>query len=50
MIRYKKMLYTTNGGKSWVSRSIAFPVDVNSFSLVQRDRSYAAGLHGTVFR
>ncbi len=50
MMRYNTMLYTTNGGKSWVSRNIAFPTGVNAFSLVQRDRGYAAGQHGMVYR
>lgn len=50
MIRYNVMMYTTNGGKSWVSRNIPFPAPVTAFSLVQRDRGYAAGPHGMVFR
>lgn len=50
MMGYRTMLYTTNGGKSWVSREIAFPASVNSFSLVQRDRGYAVGEHGMVYR
>lgn len=50
MMRYRTMLYTTNGGKSWVSREIAFPAAVTSFSLVQRDRGYAVGEHGMVYR
>jgi photosystem II stability/assembly factor-like uncharacterized protein len=50
MMRYNTMTYTTNGGKSWVSRNIGFPAGVNAFSLVQRDRGYAAGSHGMVYR
>ena len=50
MVRYNSMMYTTNGGKSWVSRNIGFPASVTAFSLVQRDRGYAAGPHGMVYR
>ena len=49
MIAYRTMTYTTNGGKSWVSRDIAFPASVNAFCLV-RDRGYAVGDHGMVYR
>src|SRR5207244_6803194 len=48
MVRYNSMMYTTNGGKSWVSRNIGFPAKITAFSLVQRDRGYAAGPHGMV--
>jgi photosystem II stability/assembly factor-like uncharacterized protein len=50
MMRYRTMTYTTNGGASWVSRDIAFPAMVNAFCLVQRDRGYACGNHGMVYR
>jgi len=50
MMRYRTMAYTTNGGASWVSREIGFPAMVNAFCLVQRDRGYAAGEHGMVYR
>ena len=50
MIRYRTMTYTTNGGQSWVSREIQFPASVEAFSLVQRDRGYAVGDHGMVYR
>ena len=50
MMAYRMMLYTTNGGKSWVSREIPFPASVNAFSLVKRDRGYAVGEHGMVYR
>lgn len=50
MMRYRTLLYTTNGGRSWVSREIPFPALVEAFSLVQRDRGYAAGEHGMVYR
>jgi photosystem II stability/assembly factor-like uncharacterized protein len=50
MMRYRNMTYTTNGGKSWVSREIGFPETVNAFSLVRRDCGYAVGSHGMVYR
>ena len=50
MMRYRVMLYTTDGGKSWVSRDIPFPAAVDAFTLVQRDRGYAVGAHGMVYR
>jgi photosystem II stability/assembly factor-like uncharacterized protein len=50
MIYYRKMTYTTNGGKSWLSRDIAFPAMVADSSLPARDRGYAAGDHGMVYR
>jgi photosystem II stability/assembly factor-like uncharacterized protein len=49
-IYYRTMTYTTNGGRSWVSREINFPAQVSAFSLVQRDRGYAVGEHGMVYR
>jgi photosystem II stability/assembly factor-like uncharacterized protein len=50
MIFYKKMTYTGNGGKSWLSREIAFPTMVADSALVARDRGYAVGEHGMVYR
>jgi photosystem II stability/assembly factor-like uncharacterized protein len=50
MVRYRKMVYTANGGKSWLSREIAFPAMVEDSSLPARDRGYAAGPHGMVYR
>lgn len=50
MIRYRKMTYTSNGGKSWVSRDIAFPAMVADSFLVTRDRGYVVGQHGMVYR
>jgi photosystem II stability/assembly factor-like uncharacterized protein len=50
MMRYRAMLYTTDGGQSWVSRDIAFPASVDAFTLAQRDRGYAVGAHGMVYR
>jgi len=42
--------YTTNGGRSWGSRALTFPAEVNGFSLPRRDRGYAVGGHGMVYR
>ncbi len=50
MIHYRKMAYTSNGGKSWVSREIAFPAVANDSSLPKRDCGYAVGAHGMVYR
>jgi photosystem II stability/assembly factor-like uncharacterized protein len=50
MIVYRTMYYTTNGGRNWVSREIGFPAPVTAFSLVARDRAYAVGDHGMVYR
>jgi len=50
MILYHKMTYTGNGGKSWLSRDIAFPAMVEDSSLPARDRGYAVGAHGMVYR
>lgn len=50
MIRYRKMTYTSNGGKSWLSRDIDFPAMVAAAFLVARDRGYAVGEHGMVYR
>ncbi|MBI1941703.1 MAG: hypothetical protein HYS33_09380, partial [Acidobacteria bacterium] len=50
MMYYKRMTYTSNGGKSWLSREIAFPAMVEDSSLPARDRGYAVGAHGMVYR
>lgn len=42
--------YTTDGGKRWNSREIGLPATVNAFSFPRRDRGYAVGDHGMVFR
>jgi photosystem II stability/assembly factor-like uncharacterized protein len=49
-IRYRRMLYTSNGGRSWLSREITFPEMIESSHLVARDRGYAVGDHGMVYR
>lgn len=50
MIVYRTMTYTVDGGKHWISREIGFPATVWASSLVQRDRGYAVGEHGMVYR
>ncbi|HEY3746986.1 MAG TPA: hypothetical protein VGL17_12120 [Gemmatimonadaceae bacterium] len=42
--------YTIDGGRTWASRAITFPAKVNGFSLPRRDRGYAVGDHGMVYR
>lgn len=49
-IHYRKMLYTSNGGRSWLSRDIAFPALIEHAFLAARDRGYAIGEHGMVYR
>ena len=49
-ILHRKMAYTSNGGKSWVSREINFPEMVNDSSFPVRDRGYVVGAHGMVYR
>jgi photosystem II stability/assembly factor-like uncharacterized protein len=47
---YQRMTYTANGGRSWLSREISFPAMVEDSSLPARDRGYAVGEHGMVYR
>jgi len=49
-IGYRTMTYTTDGGRKWTSRSIAFPTGVNAFCIVGREHGYAVGDHGMVYR
>lgn len=49
-IGYRTMAFTTNGGRSWSTREIGFPAMVNAFSLPRRDRGYAVGDHGMIYR
>lgn len=44
------LTYTTDGGKRWLSREFRLPAGVNSFSLPRRDRGYAVGDHGMIYR
>ncbi|MGH8285296.1 MAG: WD40/YVTN/BNR-like repeat-containing protein, partial [Steroidobacteraceae bacterium] len=49
-MRYNRLTYTTDGGKRWSSRDIQFPAMQNAFSLPRRDRAYAVGEHGMIYR
>lgn len=49
-VRYTNLTWTIEGGRRWVSRSIALPAGVRSFSLPRRDRGYVVGDHGMIFR
>jgi photosystem II stability/assembly factor-like uncharacterized protein len=50
MCHYKTLTYTTDGGRHWTSREIAFPASVVAFSLPRPDRGYVVGDHGMVYR
>jgi len=43
-------IFTGDGGQHWLSREFRFPASVESFSIPRRDRIYAAGDHGMVYR
>jgi photosystem II stability/assembly factor-like uncharacterized protein len=45
-----KMSYTMDGGARWSSRGYVFPEQPRAFSLPRRDRAYAVGYSGMVFR
>ncbi|HEY4742014.1 MAG TPA: YCF48-related protein [Candidatus Acidoferrales bacterium] len=49
-IEGKTWAYTTDGGKHWTSREVAFPADVVAFSLARSDRGYVVGDHGMIYR
>ena len=49
-LRYRKLTYTTDGGKRWASQDLMLPASVNAFSLPRRDRAFAVGAHGMVYR
>lgn len=42
--------YTTNGGKSWITRQMVLPGVPRALSVPRSDRAYLAGDHGMVFR
>ena len=49
-LQTRRWNYTTDGGKSWGSRAMSFPAAVHGFSVPRRDRGYAVGDHGMVYR
>jgi photosystem II stability/assembly factor-like uncharacterized protein len=46
----RTVTFTTDGGSRWNSRQFAFPAFVEDFSLPRRDRAYAVGQHGMIYR
>ncbi len=42
--------YTTDGGRRWTARTVAFPAQVISLSVPRRDRVYVVGEHGMIYR
>lgn len=48
--RYRRMTYTTDGGRRWMSREIPLPASGHGFSLPRRDWAYVVGDHGMVYR
>jgi photosystem II stability/assembly factor-like uncharacterized protein len=47
---YKRLNYTTDGGKRWTSREFSFPAALRGFSLPVRSRGYVVGDHGMIYR
>jgi photosystem II stability/assembly factor-like uncharacterized protein len=47
---YNQLSYTTDGGRRWSSRDISFPAQATAFSFPRRDRAYAVGDHGMIYR
>ena len=49
-VQYNKLSYTTDGGRRWASRTLAFPAEPNAFSFPRRDVAFAVGGHGMIYR
>jgi photosystem II stability/assembly factor-like uncharacterized protein len=49
-LHFDQLSYTTDGGRRWASRQVAFPAMPNAFSLPRRDVAYAVGDHGMIYR
>jgi photosystem II stability/assembly factor-like uncharacterized protein len=49
-VQYDKLSYTTDGGRRWASRTLAFPAQMNDFSFPRRDVAYVVGDHGMIYR
>ena len=49
-VENQAMVFTTDGGKRWTSRTMTFPTGVAAFSLPSRQRGYVVGDHGMVYR
>jgi photosystem II stability/assembly factor-like uncharacterized protein len=48
--KYQKVLYTRDGGKTWLSSTTKFPTMIADSSLPAPDRGYVVGEHGMVYR
>jgi photosystem II stability/assembly factor-like uncharacterized protein len=48
--KYQKVLYTRDGGKTWLSSATKFPTAIEDSSLPTRERGYVVGEHGMVYR
>ena len=48
--RYNSLSYSVDGGARWVTRDVKLPASVIAFSLPRRDRAYAVGDHGMIYR
>ena len=42
--------YSTDGGARWNAREVRFPAEVNAISFPRRDRAFAVGEHGMIYR
>lgn len=49
-IGYRKLVYTTDGGRRWSSRELPFPANVNDFTLPRSNRGYVVGEGGMIYR
>jgi photosystem II stability/assembly factor-like uncharacterized protein len=47
---YSRLSFTSDGGKRWSSRNIAFPAPPSALSFPRRDTAYIVGEHGMIFR
>jgi len=50
MLQGRHLTYTTDGGHRWTSRELVLPAAAWGFSLPTRDRAYAVGDHGMIYR
>ncbi|NWG14772.1 MAG: hypothetical protein HXY20_14700 [Acidobacteria bacterium] len=45
-----RLSFTTDRGRRWTTRSLAFPAGIAAFSLPRRDLGYVVGAHGMIYR
>lgn len=50
IIQYRKVAYSTNGGRSFSSREFPVPANVNGVSFPDSKRGYLVGEHGMIYR